>query len=451
MRGKLLIGTLFFALAIVLAVPGQTVEAQSLCSASNRIQVPNTLEGTITNAEYIATYCFDGTAGQTVSVSVEATSGNLDTYLALSDEIGDTVFIEDDDGGGGTNSAFEFELPSTDTYVIVVTRFNLDEGTSAGDFRMTVSVSGGSGGLGGLGGLGGSDPTSAPDPTTAPVTFEYPTVGDGTGSTGIIDGAIFITCDTGVEIRGGIQFSFINVNPGFSYTATVVGLDGFDPVVAVETSPGIGTCNDDAPAAAGTRVAVPGYGNVTGTNLTAQVRFTTPNRGNPVNISVGSFNDAPGRFVMVIEGFVISPFTEQDGFSVRVPFAVQTEPLGVYMIARFTDLDPYMFIGTGTGLNQAYDTDGNFDWQLIDFNNVFGPLLECDNLGFNECDFAATFPTGTVAVTNGSSYNPDNRIDAGITVVPNTTDPILYFLGSSAGRSGGRYAIVVTGAVPGAN
>ena len=53
------------------------------------------------------------------------------------------------------------------------------------------------------------------------------------------------------EIRGGVQFSFINVNPGFSYTVTVFGLDGFDPVLAVEHGEGIGTCNDDTPDAGG--------------------------------------------------------------------------------------------------------------------------------------------------------------------------------------------------------
>jgi hypothetical protein len=449
MRAKTIVGVLLlFALASVVFVPHRAAEAQSLCNSSNTVSIPTTVTGSITNAAYITFYCFEGTAGQTITVEVEATSGNLDTYLGLADETGERVFVEDDDGGEGTNSAFTYELTETRTYMIIVTRFNLDEGTSAGDFALTVSVSGGSGGLGGLGGLGGgTDPTEEP----AQVTFEYPTVGDGTGSTGMTDGSIFITCDTGVEIRGGIQFSFINVNPGFSYTVTVVGLDGFDPVVAVETQPGIGTCNDDAPAAAGTRMAVPGFGNVVADRLTSQVRFTTPARGNPVNISVGSFNDSAGRFVMIIEGFVIQPRDEQDGFSVRVPQAVQTEPLGVYMIARFTDLDPYMFIGAGEGLNQAYDANGDFDWQLIDFNRVFGPLLECDNLGFAECDFAATFPTGTVDVTNGSSYAPDNRVDAGITVVPNTTDPILYFLGSSGARTSGRYAIVVTGSVPGVN
>ena len=65
-------------------------------------------------------------------------------------------------------------------------------------------------------------------------------------------------------------------------------------------------------------------------------------KGDPVNITVGAFGGGSGQFVMVIEGLAISPSTELDGFVLRVPSSVADEPLGVYMVSRFTSLDLYL-------------------------------------------------------------------------------------------------------------
>ena len=59
-------------------------------------------------------------------------------------------------------------------------------------------------------------------------------------------------------------------------------------MLAVEHGEGVGTCNDDTPAAAGSALDVPGFGFVQADNLTSQVRFTTRRQGDPVNITVGA-------------------------------------------------------------------------------------------------------------------------------------------------------------------
>lgn len=429
-----------FLLVVVLMVAAFAAPAPSpaqaqdqICTTSNTITVPGTSSGTISNTIYVVPFCFNGTSGQTVTISANATSGDLDTYIALFDPTLEEVYGENDDiESGNTDSELTVTLPVTQQYVILVSRFGVDEGTSTGNFTVNITTSGGS-----------------TTPGLDSVNFDFPAVGDGTSSGNFNnDGSIFITCDTGEEVRGGVQFSFIAVNPGFSYTATAIGLDGFDPVVTVETRPGIGTCNDDNSGVLGSRVDVPGFGNVFADNTSAQVRFTSPSSGNPINISVGSFNDEPGRFVLIIEGLAISPFTELDGFAVRVPEAAQEEPLGVYMVARYVDLDPYLALYAGDGLTNAYSADGTLFPDSIDYDQVFGPLFECDDAGVGDCDYSPNFENGNILISNGSSYNPGS-VDAGLMLVPNTTDPLLYTFGSRNGASGGTYAILVTGFVPG--
>lgn len=439
MRSKSIVFVLIVALvAVFIASPAPSPAAaqQNVCTASNTLSIPDSATGSINNTDWAAFFCFEGRAGDTVTISMTATSGNLDPYLLVFDTAIETLYAENDDiASGNTNSSLTFSLPETTTYVIAAARFGLEEGSSTGGFTIDISGSGTSTGLGNGG-------------TTDPASFEFPAIGDGTGDAGLGDGAITVTCDTGEVANGGVQFSFINVNPGFSYTATALGIDGFDPVVTVETRPGIGTCNDDNTGVAGSRVDVPGYGNVFSNTTSAQVRFTSPGSDDPVNITVGSFTGQSGRFVLIIEGFAISPATELDGFSVRVPQAAQEEPLGVYMVARFTDLDPYLYIATGEGLNDAYAPDGTFFPSLVDFNEVFGPIYECDDAGRGDCSFSPNFEDGNILISNGSSYNPGS-VDAGLMLTPNTTDPILYVFGSLNGNSSGTYAILVTGFVPG--
>jgi hypothetical protein len=418
------------ALALIPSTMVQAQQTQDFCVGSPIIDYGDTVTGEITNDSAAAVYCFDGNAGDDVTVSVEATSGNLDTVVILGDTTLEEFYASNDDiSDSSSDSELSFELPMTGQYLILVSRYEMVDGESTGQFRMTLSVAGGDsdGGRGGLGGLGGGTPVVEEDPVV-----------------------INVTCDTGEEIRGGVQFSFININPGFSYTVTAVGIDGFDPVIAVETQPGIGTCNDDAPAAARSVMPIPGEGRVIGDSLTAQVRFVSPRTGFPLNITVGSYGDEGGRFAMVIEGLAISPFTELDGFAIRVPTSVAQEELAVYMVARTTSLDPFLQVGRGPGLSEAY-IDNEFDADLVDFENVF-LLSDCDDAGLDiggsDCTDTEPFSSSSeIDIANGSTYITGG-VDAGIVGLPESSEPLLYIFGSASGRSGGDYAILIIGHVP---
>jgi hypothetical protein len=105
------------------------------------------------DGSFFDAYAFSGTAGQQVSINM--TSLQFDTYLYLM-KPGETtvsddpnVTIQDDDGGGGTNSRISVTLPTTGTYTILATSF---ASGATGSYSLSLSN------------------VSACTPTTTPIT-----------------------------------------------------------------------------------------------------------------------------------------------------------------------------------------------------------------------------------------------------------------------------------------
>ncbi len=89
---------------------------------------------TLENGEYQDTYVFDGTAGE--SVTIELTSSEFDTYVALQTPSGDV--IENDDYQGSTErSVVELNLTETGRYRVVATSYEADE---VGDYRLALEA-----------------------------------------------------------------------------------------------------------------------------------------------------------------------------------------------------------------------------------------------------------------------------------------------------------------------
>src|SRR5262245_5280181 len=59
-------------------------------------------------------------------------------------------------------------------------------------------------------------------------------------------GGFSVNCDNGTSFSNGVEFRIHQMRTGFNYTATAIGLNGFDPVLAVlNTNSNNGLCNDD--------------------------------------------------------------------------------------------------------------------------------------------------------------------------------------------------------------
>ncbi len=88
--------------------------------------------------EYQDIYVFDGSSGQ--SVTIDMTSSDFDTYVALMTPSGDV--IENDDYEGSTSrSLVELSLTETGRYRVVATSYAVDE---VGDYLLSLGIGGGS-------------------------------------------------------------------------------------------------------------------------------------------------------------------------------------------------------------------------------------------------------------------------------------------------------------------
>lgn len=114
--------------------------------------------GMISSASFVHLYPYDGQADEQITITMTG-SGGLDAYLGLIDPQQE-VIAEDDDSGGGTDAQISIRLPESGTYLIVVTRNGIDEGTTQGSYTLTVTSGApaaptGVTGVGGFGGLPG--------------------------------------------------------------------------------------------------------------------------------------------------------------------------------------------------------------------------------------------------------------------------------------------------------
>jgi hypothetical protein len=90
---------------------------------------------------YARFYQFEGRANETVLISLQAITGDLDPIVVLRNTAGVNLAL-DDDSGVGRNAQLRYTLPADGRYVIAVTRYGLREGTTTGDYRLILERGG---------------------------------------------------------------------------------------------------------------------------------------------------------------------------------------------------------------------------------------------------------------------------------------------------------------------
>ncbi|HVU09785.1 MAG TPA: hypothetical protein VHD90_00850, partial [Phototrophicaceae bacterium] len=211
-----------------------------------------------------------------------------------------------------------------------------------------------------------------------------------------------VTCDDGTSFDNGVEVSVNQLRSGYTYRATAIGLNGFDPVLAVlDQSTNRGLCNDDNSAAVTYAADLPSSGSVPASSQSAQVTFNQNSNSTFADVSlvVGGYNNQSGEFVLILEGMdATSADGAGDSFSVNItPGMVASGiPITVYMIAEENSLDPFMYQSDGK-LNQLKDTAGN--------------PIGCDDAGdTNSCwgqsaDLSSSFITGNGGTVAGGPYD----------------------------------------------
>ncbi|MCZ2098888.1 MAG: PPC domain-containing protein, partial [Anaerolineae bacterium] len=123
---------------------------------------PGAIEGNINNAAPVVRYSFDASADDSVSISMETTSGDLDPFLFLYASDGTLVERNDDRESGNRNALIALTLPQQGTYIIEATRFEQASALTSGTFRLTLTLS-------------GAQATGTPtDPLSVPPNFAVP-------------------------------------------------------------------------------------------------------------------------------------------------------------------------------------------------------------------------------------------------------------------------------------
>jgi hypothetical protein len=203
-----------------------------------------------------------------------------------------------------------------------------------------------------------------------------------------------------------------------NYRITVYGIDGFLPVIRVQTqSPNsYEICNTDAQHTVGDTFTLPGETarTIAQENLDSASQFLVGGAENTgvLTLTIGSKDGKPGRYMAIIEGFNIDPATDTDTVEVRVgPLAAKTTAIQFYMVAAENSrVDPYLTRGDGE------DT--------------------CDDAGRKGCEAVPTFSGAGATLHEGDGTTiMGDRSDAGLLINPGNPDPVLVQLGSREGKT----------------
>ncbi len=94
-------------------------------------------EGSLNAQQPSRDYPLQLTAGQTILVLADTTSGDLDPVIRLNDANGDPVAANDDRGDGSLNSAFAFTAPANATYTLNIERYRRSD--TSGNYLLVIT------------------------------------------------------------------------------------------------------------------------------------------------------------------------------------------------------------------------------------------------------------------------------------------------------------------------
>lgn len=247
-----------------------------------------------------------------------------------------------------------------------------------------------------------------------------------TSTVSVPDGPIGepIYCDGNLVAENGVVVTVVQMRPNSNYTATVIGLNGFDPILAVrDAASGDGLCNDDNPDASYYSANLPTTGPVEPSRLTSSQTFNTFNYSNMANIElvVGGYNSQPGEFVLILEGMLLS---QADGAGDPLSIGITPGMVlsgvnpSVYMFSVVQSMDPlialidsdYNFIVDGNGATVYCDDAGNASscWgESTSLRNSFVSRSQGRTLSGINTDAMLTLPIDADSI--GFAYTPIMR------------------------------------------
>ncbi len=105
------------------------------------IDYGDTRSGNLSPVQFERFYAFDARENDLITISIDRDdSGDLDSFLYLTDS-GFTPLAEDDDSGEGQNARIiDFRIPADGKYFIIATRFDGNIGTTSGPYQLSLEL-----------------------------------------------------------------------------------------------------------------------------------------------------------------------------------------------------------------------------------------------------------------------------------------------------------------------
>jgi hypothetical protein len=99
------------------------------------------VSGTISHDDFDGWYVFRGSAGDTITLRMAASTDALDPFLILADANGYELARNDDSTSTTTDAAItDFVLPADGTYLVRATRYGFANGPSTGDYTLVIET-----------------------------------------------------------------------------------------------------------------------------------------------------------------------------------------------------------------------------------------------------------------------------------------------------------------------
>lgn len=98
-----------------------------------------TISGSITDEVFAQFYQFEGNEGDAIIITVERVTSNLDPVVVLRDSLDINLANNDDVNPNNRNSEIIYTLPADGRYVIAVTRYGVRDGTTTGNYSLTLN------------------------------------------------------------------------------------------------------------------------------------------------------------------------------------------------------------------------------------------------------------------------------------------------------------------------
>ena len=96
------------------------------------------VSGQLDNTKFVHFWDFDVQAGDTVTITMRATSGGLDSFLIILDANNQIMAYDDDSGGGKDAQVRNLKFSQAGTYTVAATRFSQAQGNTTGSYTLTI-------------------------------------------------------------------------------------------------------------------------------------------------------------------------------------------------------------------------------------------------------------------------------------------------------------------------